>query len=102
MNPILSSKLKAIAKLCDENKVKTLYAFGSICSENFNKDSDVDFLLTFKPEISIEQYTNNYFELHYELANLFNRKIDLITERSLSNPFFIKSVNNSKQLVYES
>jgi uncharacterized protein len=32
---------------------------------------------------------------------LFNREIDVITERSLSNPYFIESVNKSKVLIYE-
>ena len=47
-------------------------------------------------------YTDNYFELHYKLSDLFGRKIDLITERSLSNPYFIESINETKELIYES
>jgi len=35
-----------------------------------------------------------------QLENIFNRKIDLITDKSLSNPFFIKSIEKTKQLLY--
>jgi predicted nucleotidyltransferase len=61
--------------------------------------SDIDILISFK-DISIEKYTDNYFELHYKLEELFNRKIDLLTENSLSNPYFIESIEETKQLLY--
>ncbi len=88
-----------LTKLCIQYEVKTMYFFGSICTERFDKNSDVDILIGFK-DLSIEKYTENYFELHYALEKLFSRKIDLLTENSLSNPYFIKRVNESKQLVY--
>ncbi|MDR2801711.1 MAG: nucleotidyltransferase domain-containing protein, partial [Prevotellaceae bacterium] len=61
--------------------------------------SDIDFLISFD-NLSIEQYTDNYFELYYQLQRLFGRKIDLLTDKSLSNPYFIESVEASKQLIY--
>lgn len=67
--------------------------------ESFNDKSDIDILISFK-DISIEKYTDNYFELHYKLEELFNRKIDLLTENSLSNPYFIESIEETKQLLY--
>jgi predicted nucleotidyltransferase len=76
-----------------------MYVFGSACTARFNDQSDIDFLISFK-EIPIETYTDNYFELHYRLEELFNRKVDLITENSLSNPYFIESVEETKQLLY--
>lgn len=79
--------------------VKTMYIFGSACTEDFSEESDLDFLISFK-DIPIEQYTDNYFELHYRLEELFGRKIDLLTENSLSNPFFIESIEETKQLLY--
>jgi len=76
-----------------------MHAFGSVCTDRFNENSDIDFLISFD-NIPIEQYTDNYFDLHYKLQDLFNRKIDLVTEKSLSNPFFIKSLEQTKQLIY--
>jgi hypothetical protein len=31
---------------------------------------------------------------------LFSRPVDLVTEKSLSNPFFIESLNQTKTLIY--
>jgi len=92
-------KLLAIKNLCIIYDVKTLYIFGSACTDKFNANSDIDILVSFK-ELSIEEYTNNYFDLHSELEKLFNRKIDLVTENSLSNPYFIQSVEETKRLLY--
>jgi predicted nucleotidyltransferase len=76
-----------------------MYVFGSVCTNRFNDRSDIDFLITFD-NLSVEQYTDNYFDLYYQLQRLFGRKIDLLTDRALSNPYFIESVEESKQLIY--
>jgi predicted nucleotidyltransferase len=100
MNKLVSDKLQDIAQLCQMYSVKSMYLFGSAGKEEFfNVDSDIDFLIAFK-EISVEEYTNNYFALQYKLRELFKRDIDLLTENSLSNPYFIKSIEQSKELLY--
>jgi len=76
-----------------------MYAFGSVCTDNFKEDSDIDFLIAFD-DLSFDQYTDNYFELHYKLQDLFNRQIDLLTVNSLSNPYFIKGIEQTKELIY--
>lgn len=99
MQGFIKDKLEDLKKLCEAYDVKTMHVFGSVCTDKFNEKSDVDILISFK-DISIEKYTDNYFELHYKLEELLNRKIDLLTENSLSNPYFIDSVDETKQLLY--
>lgn len=96
----LTEKDKAeLQDLCLKYDIKTMHAFGSATTSAFSESSDIDLLISFQ-DISVEQYTDNYFDLHEELEHLFGRKIDLVTERSLSNPYFIKSVEETKQLLY--
>lgn len=102
MQKILKTKIDDIQDICKNLKVKRLYVFGSAAKGDFNKNSDIDFLLSFTENISVEEYTDNYFALHYKLRELFNREIDIITERTLSNPYFIESIDESKELIYES
>lgn len=99
MQEIIKDKLDVLVKLCQDYDVKTMFVFGSACTEKFNENSDIDILISFK-DISIEKYTDNYFDLHYKLEELFNRKVDLLTENSLSNPYFIESIEETKQLLY--
>jgi predicted nucleotidyltransferase len=101
MQKILENKIADLKKLCLTLGVKRLYVFGSVVSDKFNSESDIDFLISFAENLTIEEYTNNYFALHYKLGALFKRKIDLVTERTLSNPYFIESIDESKQLIYE-
>lgn len=95
----INSKITDLQQLCKKYAVKSMYLFGSASTGKFNADSDIDILITFK-ELPIQQYTDNYFELHEALENLFGKKVDLITERSLSNPYFIQSIDQTKQLLY--
>lgn len=99
MQGLIKDKLEELKKLCQDYDVKTMHVFGSVCTDKFNDKSDIDILISFK-DISIEKYTDNYFELHYKLEELFNHIIDLLTENSLSNPYFIESIEETKQLLY--
>ena len=82
-----------------DHNVKTLFAFGSVASEGFKEESDVDLLVSFKP-MEYGEYADNYFMLAEKFESLFNRPVDLVTENSLSNPYFIDSVNRTKIMLY--
>ena len=101
MQNILENKITDLKNICLSLSVKRLYAFGSVVSDKFRDDSDIDFLISFAENLSIEQYTDNYFALQYKLRELFKRKIDIVTERTLSNPYFIESIDETKELIYE-
>lgn len=98
---IMNLDKKIVISLCDKYKVKHLYLFGSATTDNFRPDSDIDLLVTFNTEIPLLEYGDNYFDFKYELEDLFQRKVDLVTERSLTNPYLIESINKNKQLIYE-
>ncbi|WP_075602361.1 nucleotidyltransferase family protein [Saccharicrinis aurantiacus] len=101
MQAILVEHITDLKKLCKTFKIKRLHAFGSVVEGNFTQDSDIDLLIAFSDELSIEEYADNYFALHYKLKDLLKREIDLVTERTLSNPYFIESINETKELIYE-
>lgn len=99
MLTLIENHKTELQRLCEKYDIKTMYVFGSATTDTFNKNSDIDILISFK-EIPFDKYTDNYFELHEELEKLFERKVDLLTEKSLSNPYFIQSVEKTKQLLY--
>lgn len=101
MNPLIKKYKSDINKICSALYVKQLYIFGSAATDSSNEESDLDFLLVFKDNLTAEKYADNYFLLHHELEQLFDKKIDLVTEHSLSNPFFIESINSTKKLIYD-
>jgi len=102
MQAIIEQQKEALIIICEKLKIKSLYAFGSAVSDDkFRDNSDIDFLITFNESISHEEYLENYFQFHYQLRELFNREIDVLTDRSLSNPYFVENINKNKVLIYE-
>jgi predicted nucleotidyltransferase len=89
-----------IFKLCEEYKVKELYAFGSVLSDSFSAESDVDFIVSFLP-LDLLDYADNYFDFKFALEEALNRPVDLLEETAIKNPYFKDSVNRKKKLVYE-
>lgn len=98
MNEI-DSYIELIKEICKQFHVKSLYVFGSILTDKFNNNSDIDFLVDFN-ELEPEDYSDNYFDFKFTLQDLFQKNIDLIESKALKNPFFIKSINSQKRLIY--
>jgi len=95
----LKEYLSDIERLCRTHKVKSLYAFGSVLTDKFNEDSDIDLIVDFA-NISVEEYADNYFDLKFSLQDIFNTPIDLLEEKAIKNPYFRQTVNQQRQLIY--
>jgi hypothetical protein len=99
MQRLISDNIEKIKSLCRDHNVKALFVFGSACTNGFNDKSDIDLLVSFKP-MDYGDYADAYFDLADKFENLFQRPVDLVTDKSLSNPYFIQSVNQTKTLIY--
>jgi predicted nucleotidyltransferase len=99
MQSLLTNNMDKIKALCLSHNVKSLFAFGSICTDHFNENSDVDFLISFYP-MDYGDYADTYFDLAEKFEKLLNRSVDLVTDKSLSNPYFLESLNQTKTLIY--
>ena len=95
----IDNKKADIAALCSRHKVGKLYLFGSALTNRFNNDSDIDLLVDFNKE-EISDYFDNFFELKYALEALFGRSVDLVEEKNVRNPYFKKSIDSSKVMIY--
>lgn len=98
---LLDKYRKELDKACSAFKVDELYAFGSVLTDKFNSDSDIDFIVSIVANDPIE-YAENYFELKFELERIFKRKVDLLEQKAIRNKTFENLVNKKKILVYES
>jgi hypothetical protein len=100
MQSIIENNIDKINALCTSYNVKSLFAFGSVCTDHFNDQSDIDLLIAFNA-MDYGDYADSYFALADKFEELFKRPVDLITDKSLSNPYFIDSLNRTKTLIYE-
>ncbi|MCC8071724.1 MAG: nucleotidyltransferase domain-containing protein [Bacteroidales bacterium] len=98
---LIELNIQSIIDLCKRHKVKSLAVFGSILTDKFKDDSDIDLLVNFEPfDHEKEDYVRNYFDLRDAFESLFNHKVDLIEEKGLRNKYFIANVNQTKQMIY--
>ena len=98
---LIELNLKRILDLCKKHKVKTLSVFGSILTDRFNEQSDVDLLVDFESiDYDKFDYVGNYFDLKDSLEQLFQRKVDLIEYGKNLNPIFKALVDKKKHLIY--
>lgn len=101
MNNIINEKKELIFEACKKYHVDSLYTFGSINTDRFNSNSDIDFLVSFKmDEFKIEDYADIYFDFEYELEDILGREIDLVTERSVKNPYFKEEVIRTRLILF--
>ena len=96
---LIDSHIKNIVSLCERYKVNKLFVFGSVLTDRFNDESDIDLVVDFKKD-EVEDYFDNYFDFKYSLQDLFGREVDLVEEQSIKNPYFRKNVDSTKQLIY--
>ena len=96
---LLDTHINDIKKLCSNHKVRKLYAFGSVLSNKFTNESDVDLVVDFDP-IDISLYADNYFDLKFSLQKILNRPVDLLEEKAIKNPYFRKNLNLQRKLIY--
>ena len=103
MNSLINNSLDRIIKSCEKHSVKSLEVFGSVTRSDFNEKSDVDFLYEFdKEKIAGAEldYADNYFEFLFSLEDILGRKIDLLPQEKLKNPYLIKRINEEKIKIY--
>jgi predicted nucleotidyltransferase len=89
-----------IEALCRKFGVKRLDLFGSAAEGTFNpRTSDLDFLVEF---LSSDYHgaADRYFGLLEGLEALFHRKVDLVSRKAIQNPYFRKSVDLQRVLLY--
>ncbi len=89
-----------LRELCEQYEVIRLDLFGSATRADFDAErSDLDFLVTFA-EPPRMRYSDRYFGLLERLGEIFNRKIDLVEESAITNPYFKKVVDRERKHVF--
>lgn len=94
-----AGKQEMIERLCKENKVRSLFAFGSAVRNELKPESDIDLLVDIDANDPFE-YTDNYFNLLEQLQKLFGKPVDLLETRGLKNRFLKAEIERTKVPLY--
>jgi predicted nucleotidyltransferase len=95
----INQHIDQIQQACNSNKVRSLFAFGSITTDRFRPDSDIDLVVDIDENDPLE-YTDYYFNLKFELEKLLNRQIDLLEQKAIRNKYLKDQIDKTKVLVY--
>lgn len=96
----IESKQEDVARLCRQHRVRRLALFGSAAGPNFEPErSDLDFLVEFD-SMPPAEYAEAYFSLWEGLKSLFGHEVDLVTEPSVTNPYFRKGIEQHRVDLY--
>ncbi len=71
-----------LAELCRRFDVQELAVFGSVLRDDFQADSDVDFLVTFRNN-DVGPWMSKLSELEAALTRLLGRKADVVDRPSI-------------------
>ncbi len=102
MIALIEQKKRELADLCRRFKVQRLGLFGSAATGSYAPESsDLDFLVTFTERRATGDYADRYLDFAEALERLFQRRVDLVTEQSIRNPFFRRELEETRQPIYE-
>jgi len=101
IHPNFQPYLPKVIQILKAHKVKNAYLFGSVLTQQFNDDSDVDFLVKYEAFSDSVVFGDNIWDLRFALEDYLQRDIDLINEDNLKNPYFIQELNEKKLKIYE-
>jgi predicted nucleotidyltransferase len=102
MIPLIEQHREALNALCRRYRVARLDVFGSAAKGTFNPEtSDLDFIVSFE-DPGERGYAMRYLDFAVLLEALFGRRVDLLIDQPITNPYFRESVEASRTSVYES
>ena len=103
MAPEITKNLDRIIETCKKMQVKSLYVVGSAARDiDYTPGSDIDFLYTMvSNDAGLPAGDYDYFDLLFTLQDITGKKVDLIAEKGIRNKYFLKSLIEDRQKIYE-
>jgi predicted nucleotidyltransferase len=96
---VVERNIEIIADLCKKHKVRQMFVFGSVLTNRFRMNSDIDFIVDFHG-VDLYDYADNYFDLKNSLEHLLEREVDLLEDNAIKNPFLRQTIDSTKKLIY--
>lgn len=66
---LIENHSKDIQNLYKTDKDKSLYVFGSLLTDKFNNENDVDLIVDFE-NLDVLEFEDNYYYLNFSIKNI--------------------------------
>ena len=100
LNPAIIIDEKALADFCRQWRIRELSVFGSAIREDFNPESDIDFLVSFEPDSAWSLL--DLVTMRDQLSSLTDREVDLVEKEGLRNPFRRAEILSTREVIHAS
>jgi len=98
---IVAHNFDKLVVLCQRHGVEKIYVFGSVITNRFDPEkSDLDFVVEMEKMPPLVR-GENLIAFWEALEDLFARKVDLVTDQPIKNPYLKASINRTKRLIYD-
>lgn len=93
-------ELKAtLPAICKQYQIAYVDVYGSTATNNQTENSDIDLVIEFE-EPRDRNTSKRFFGFLHALEDHYHRKIDLLTEKSLKNPYFVREISKNRTRIY--
>lgn len=82
LNIYFTEKLPLLKEIFVKHKVSRAFVFGSVNSDHFNSESDIDLLISLQENIDPIEAGEHFWGIYYDAKELFNREIDILSEKA--------------------
>ncbi|HMI66389.1 MAG TPA: nucleotidyltransferase domain-containing protein [Cyclobacteriaceae bacterium] len=101
LKSLIKEKYTAFVDICKSHKVDKIYAFGSSITDHFDpQTSDIDIVVKIDIDDPVAR-GDALLSLWDDLEILFRRKVDLLTDDSIHNPYLKSNIDRTKKLIYD-
>ena len=90
---------KIILPACQTFRLRYVDVFGSIARNENNRDCDIELLIEFEEPIE-DNISARYFGFLHFVEDQFHKKVDLLTPRSIRNPYLKDSIEQDRVRIY--
>lgn len=89
---------EALAAFCRKWRIRELSIFGSALRDDFGPESDLDFLVSFEPDVPLDLL--DILDMKAELEAQYGRPVDLVEREALRNPWRKYEILRTCEVIY--
>jgi predicted nucleotidyltransferase len=95
----INHKVDEIKEICKNYRVNAVYVFGSVLTENFSDHSDIDLVVDFERN-DFHGSFDQFMDFKTDMEGLLQRRVDLISRKTIRNEILRNEIDSSKVLIY--
>ena len=95
----INHRLGKITEICKNYRINAAYVFGSVLTDKFSNESDIDLVVDFERN-DFHGSFGQFMDFKTDMEGLLQRRVDLISRKRIRNEILRNEIDSSKVLIY--